>query len=141
MVDQVRTVRMEIPSSVELVNVVRMTILNAVESVGALTGPRLDDLRLATSEAVTNAIEANLQRDAGRPVKIRCDVYPGSVMLEVADFGHGMPAEQSLPPITDPARLRTEGGFGVPLMRTLSGDQVEFIRGEEGTTVRVWLHQ
>ena len=139
--DVPRTIHMEIPSSVELVNVVRMTILNAVESVGALSGSRLDDLRLAASEAVTNAIDANLARDPTKPVKIRCELMPGRVILEVSDSGLGMPSERELPPITDPARLRTEGGFGVPLMRSLSGNHVEFTSSEEGTTVRVILTQ
>lgn len=132
-------INMEIPSTVELVNVVRMTILNAVESSGALTGPRLDDLRLATSEAVTNAIEANLDRDPAKPVKIRCVINDGLVELEVTDFGFGMPNTPELPPLTDPARLRTEGGFGVPLMKALSGDRFEFDSSASGTTVRIWI--
>ncbi len=132
-------INMEIPSTVELVNVVRMTILNAVESSGALSGARLDDLRLATSEAVTNAIEANLHRDPAKPVKIRCVIDQGVVQLEVTDFGFGMPNPPELPPLTDPARLRTEGGFGVPLMKALSGDRFEFDTSSSGTTVRIWI--
>ena len=134
-------IRMEIPSAVELVNVVRMTVMNAVESQGALTGSRLDDLRLATSEAVTNAIQANLERDGSRPVKIRCVITEGLVELEVTDFGFGMPPDENLPPLTDPARLYTEGGFGVPLMKALSHDRVEFDTSKRGTTVRIWLAQ
>lgn len=132
-------INMEIPSAVELVNVVRMTILNAVESTGALSGSRLDDLRLATSEAVTNAIEANLDRDPAKPVKIRCVIKAGLVQLEVTDFGFGMPTTPDLPPLGDPARLRTEGGFGVPLMKALSGDRFEFDTSASGTTVRIWI--
>ncbi|NNE95755.1 MAG: ATP-binding protein [Acidimicrobiales bacterium] len=134
-------IRMEIPSAVELVNVVRMTVMNAVESQGALTGSRLDDLRLATSEAVTNAIQANLERDGSQPVKIRCIIADGLVRLEITDFGFGMPPDENLPPLSDPARLHTEGGFGVPLMKALSNDRVEFDTSARGTTVRIWLAQ
>ncbi len=133
---------MEIPSAVELVNVVRMTVLNAVESSGALSGARLDDLRLATSEAVTNAIQANLERDPSKPVRIRCVIESGLVELEVTDFGFGMPIDANeLPPLTDPDRLITEGGFGVPLMRALSHDRFEFESTPDGTTVRIWVAQ
>ena len=135
-------ITMEIPSAVELVNVVRMTVLNAVEAAGALSGSRLDDLRLATSEAVTNAIQANLERDPTQPVKIRCVINDGLVELEVTDFGYGMPIDTSeLPPLTDPERLATEGGFGVPLMKALSHDRFEFESTKRGTTVRIWLAQ
>lgn len=135
-------ITMEIPSAVELINVVRMTIMNAVESRGALTGARLDDLRLAISEAVTNAIQANLERDPSKPVKIRCVIEDGLVELEVTDFGFGMPIDtDELPPLTDPDRLITEGGFGVPLMKALSHDRFEFESTPKGTTVRIWLEQ
>ena len=134
-------ITMEIPSAVELVNVVRMTVMNAVESSGALSGTRLDDLRLATSEAVTNAIQANLERDPTQPVRIRCLIDPGLVRLEVTDYGYGMPDTQELPPLTDPARLRNEGGFGVPLMKALSHDRFEFDADTTGTTVRIWIAQ
>lgn len=135
-------INMEIPSAVELVNVVRMTVMNAVESSGALTGARLDDLRLATSEVVTNAIQANLDRDPSKPVRIRCVIEEGLVELEVTDFGFGMPIDTGeLPPLTDPDRLSTEGGFGVPLMKALSHDRFEFDSSADGTTVRIWMEQ
>ncbi|MBT8240433.1 MAG: ATP-binding protein [Acidimicrobiia bacterium] len=135
-------ITLEIPSAVELVNVVRMTVMNAVESRGALTGSRLDDLRLATSEAVTNAIQANLERDPSQPVRIRCVIEDGLVQLEVTDFGFGMPIDSyDLPPLTDPDRLITEGGFGVPLIKALSQDRFEFETTPDGTTVRIWLAQ
>ena len=61
-------IRMEIPSAVELVNVVRMTVMNAVESQGALTGSRLDDLRLATSEAKRE--ECSARGSAVKPMRL-----------------------------------------------------------------------
>ncbi len=135
-------IRIEIPSTFELVNVVRMTILNAVESSGTLTGTRLDDLRLATSEAVTNAIQANLANDPGQRVEIRCELEPGLVKLQITDFGVGiLSPEKLLPPLSDPSRLHTEGGFGLPLIRSLSRDGVEFTDNSPGTTVTIWMSQ
>jgi anti-sigma regulatory factor (Ser/Thr protein kinase) len=134
-------VSLVMPSTVDLVNVARMTILHAVEAAGALTGARLDDLRLATSEAVTNAIQANRSNDPSQPVRIVCEFRTGLVKLQVSDSGGGMPETMSLPPINDPERLHTEGGFGVPLMRALSRDRVEFDTSARGTTVSIWLAQ
>ncbi len=134
-------VSMVVPSSVDLVNVVRMTVTYAVEAAGALTGARLDDLRLAASEAVTNAIQANQENDPTKPVRILCEFRSGLVKLQVTDSGIGMPEIVSLPPIHDPERLHTEGGFGVPLIRALSRDRVEFDTSSRGTTVSIWLAQ
>ena len=53
-------VEIEIPSRVDFVAVVRMIVAAATNAVEALQGERLDDLRWVTSEATTNAIEANL---------------------------------------------------------------------------------
>lgn len=140
-VSPTQRVSMVIPSLVDLVNVVRMTVTHAVEASGALTGSRLDDLRLATSEAVTNAIQANQASDPTKPVRILCEFRTGLVKLQVSDSGAGIRQSSALPPIHDPDRLRTEGGFGLPLMRALSRDRVEFDTSSRGTTVSIWLAQ
>ncbi len=133
-------VEIEIPSRVDMVAVVRMIVAAATDAVDAIHGDRLDDLRWVTSEATTNAIEANMARDDGGRVMVRCEVASGLVRLAVSDEGPGMPEPAAVPDITDPERLLIEGAFGIPLMQHLSS-AMSFQSGQEGTTVEMELHQ
>ncbi len=133
-------VEIDIPSRVDMVAVVRMIVAAATNAVEALQGDRLDDLRWVTSEATTNAIEANLaQHPVGR-VAVSCIVDHGSVKLSVRDEGPGMPDNHDVPDITHPDRLLIEGAFGVPLMQRLSS-AVTFETASTGTTVQMELNQ
>ena len=143
-------VQIEIPSDVAFVALVRTVAVAAANSVGALSGDRLDDLRWVMSEAVTNAIEANLNAgqtvasnaeltDSGR-VLITCDVSDCQVLLQVADVGPGLKGPLSVPEITHPDRLMIEGGFGVPLIEQFS-ELVTFDADASGTTVTIRLDQ
>jgi anti-sigma regulatory factor (Ser/Thr protein kinase) len=133
-------VEIDIPSRVDLVAVVRMIVAAATNAVEALHGDRLDDLRWVTSEATTNAIEANLAKESGGRVSVSCFVDRGIVKLAVKDEGPGMPEDPDVPDITHPDRLLIEGAFGVPLMQHLSSD-VEFESAADGTIVRMQLFQ
>lgn len=133
-------VEIEIPSRVDMVAVVRMIVAAATNAVDAISGDRLDDLRWITSEATTNAIEANLATDADGRVVVRCEVAAGSVRLSVSDQGEGFDSPPAVPEITDPERLLMEGAFGLPLMQHLSS-AVSFHSGHNGTTVEMELHQ
>jgi len=134
-------IEIEIPSRVDLVAVVRMIVAAATNAVEALSGDRLDDLRWVTSEATTNAIEANLAAEDERArVAVKCEVTNGVVRLSVSDQGPGMPPRPTVPDITHPDRLLIEGAFGVPLMEKLSSE-LWFTSAGSGTTVLMELHQ
>lgn len=142
----VGVIEIDIPSSVELVTVVRMLVATAASAHESLHGDRLDDLRWVTSEAVTNAIQANqskVEESEQKPGRVRayCEVGKGVVRLTVTDEGPGMPPEVELPDIEDPDRLNLEGGFGVPLMRALSDGNLDFDSSPLGTTVRLEIQQ
>lgn len=139
--EPVGVVEIDIPSRFDLVTVVRMIVASSCAAGDALVGERLDDLRWVTSEATTNAIQANqTQPDFGR-VRVRCEVGTRWVRIEVTDEGPGMAPEQVVPDMTDPERLDMEGGFGIPLMRALSTGDVVFRSTTSGTTVELELHQ
>lgn len=137
----VGVIEIDIPSRTDLVTVVRMIVAAAASAVEALKGERLDDLRWVTSEATTNAIEANqIVGDGGR-VHTRCEVGTDWVRLIVTDQGVGMPEVPEVPDMEHPDRLLLEGGFGVPLMQHLSSGAVVFSSSGEGTTVELEVHQ
>lgn len=133
-------VEIDIPSRVDLVAVVRSIVAAATNAVEALHGDRLDDLRWVTSEATTNAIQANLQKREGGRVAVTCTVDEGMVRLAVRDEGPGMPEQPEVPDITHPDRLLIEGAFGVPLMQRLSS-AVTFETADTGTVVEMELYQ
>ncbi len=147
------SVTIEIPSRVDFVALARMIVAATANSVGVLSGDRLNDLRLVVSEATTNAIEANVDAicapglaEIGEheplcgPVKIRCDVADDRVLLEVEDSGAGLSEPSPLPEITHPDRLFIEGGFGIPLIEHLSS-VVDFNSVSAGTTVTIEMRQ
>ncbi len=132
-------VEIEIPSRVDMVAVVRMIVAAATNAVEAIHGDRLDDLRWVTSEATTNAIEANLSHaDDGR-VQVRCEVAEGCVRLMVSDQGPGMPARATVRELAYCQPL-VGGSLGIPLMKHFS-NAWSFNSGLNGTTVHMELYQ
>jgi len=134
-------IEIDIPSRVDMVAVVRMIVAAASDAVEAIRGERMEDLRWVTSEAITNAIEANLSVDQPGRVKVRCELGDGIVRLAVSDEGPGMAELAAVPDITDPERLLLEGAFGIPLMQMLSTEMSFHCVDGQGTTVEVELHQ
>lgn len=136
-------VELEIPARPAYLSLVRLVVDAAVSSLAPnLGGARLDDLKLAVTEACSNAIEAHQLSGSDEPVIVRCELDDRTVTVEVADRGGGFdPADVStLPPATDPLRLRHESGLGIPLMRTLA-DKLVFEQAADGTTVRLTVYR
>jgi serine/threonine-protein kinase RsbW len=139
----VAVVALEIPARPAYLSLVRLIVDAAVGSLApGLGGARLDDLKLAVTEACSNAIEAHQSAWADAPIVVRCELDDRHVTVEVADRGGGFdPGEVStLPAATDPMRLRYESGLGIPLMRTLT-DETIFVPGSDGTTVRLTVYR
>ncbi len=134
------TVEIDIPARTDLVTVVRMIVAAAATAADILDGDRLDDLRWVTSEAVTNAIEADQRVSSNGRVRITVRMLPDRVHLTVVDQGGGLPDMVDVPDIEHPDRLLIEGGFGVPLMQHLSSGDVHFTSTPEGTTVDLEVH-
>lgn len=136
-------VELAIPARPAYLSLVRLVVDAAVASLApGLAAARLDDLKIAVTEACSNAIEAHEAIFAEGPVVVRCLVDDDQVTVQVIDHGRGFDPDrvESLPAATDPRRLRHESGLGIPLMRTLA-DEVEFTPGDEGTTVSLTVYR
>jgi len=99
---------------------------------------RVADLRLVVSEAVTNAIEAQLSIGANDRIYVWCRPDQRQTVVEVADRGPGFDPSSvpDLPPVEDEERLDHESGLGLSLMKRLAdGAVVE--TGPGGTIVRL----
>lgn len=99
---------------------------------------RAEDLLIAVSEAVTNAMEAQLAAGVADDLalELRYDEERFEVTLE--DQGEGFdPADIGhRPPMTVADDLRFERGWGIALMHTMV-DDVAFETTDRGTAVRL----
>ena len=131
-------VELEIPARAGYVGLARMIVASTAAQRRDLDDDRLADLKLAVSEACTNAIEAHAAGATDDRVLVRCFEDDGHFEVTVDDRGPGFDvAELAVhPPVTDPARLHFERGLGIPLIRALV-DEVAFESNEKGTTVRM----
>jgi len=129
-------VEIEIPATFEHLAMVRSVLSQALGAESLLKQERLQDLRLAVSEATTNAIEAHNRAGNDESVKIRVSVAKKRVEVTVVDRGTGFDPTtiEAHPPVTDPERLEYERGLGLTLMRRLTDDCV-IESGPSGTTV------
>jgi serine/threonine-protein kinase RsbW len=129
---------LEIPARPAYVTLARQVVAAAAEAEPTFQDERIDDLRLAVSEAATNAIEAHADLSSQERVVIRCDLADDRIEVEVLDHGSGFEPDEvdELPASTGPARLDQEHGLGIPLMRVLV-DEAEITSTSRGTTVRL----
>jgi serine/threonine-protein kinase RsbW len=139
----VAVVELEIPARPAYLSLVRLIVDAAVGSLApGLSVARLDDLKIAVTEACSNAIEAHEAIRADGPVVVRCTVDDHHVTVDIVDRGRGFDPDrvEALPAATDPRRLRHESGLGIPLMRTLT-DEVAFSPDADGTRVSLTVYR
>ena len=129
-------VEIEIPPTFDHLAMVRSVLSHALSAERVLKDERIHDLRLAVSEATTNAIEAHADADTAESVKVRVSVDDDAVRVVIVDKGAGFdPAIlKPHPPVTDPERLEFERGLGVTLMKRLT-DECIIDSTKKGTTV------
>jgi len=136
-----QAIELQIPARAEFVALVRLVVSSLASARRILADDRIDDLKLAVSEACTNAIEAHGAASLDDRIVVRCWESDDRLEVSVEDRGEGFDP-QSLPqhpPVTDPQRLNFERGLGIPLIRTLV-DEVEFITADEGTSVTLTMY-
>jgi anti-sigma regulatory factor (Ser/Thr protein kinase) len=114
-------VRLDIPALPAFVGVARSVVTTVATSVEGIGDDRLDDLRLAVSEACTNAVDG---REAGdHRVVLRCMLSDDHLDVRIEDVTDGFSAEAI-----------AERGWGLQLITALV-DDVSFSRDGGGTAV------
>lgn len=118
------SLELSVPPRPEYVSLVRLVVASFAGARRSLIEDRLDDVKLAVSEACTNAFEAQAKMGNNDLVTVR--VYEGDDRMEIhiIDHGTGFDPEElkAHPPVTDPDRLNFERGLGIPLIRNLVDD-------------------
>ena len=120
-------VELHLPPDVQYVGLARLVVTVAARQAG-MADERVEDLKIAVSEATTNAILAHRRTDEPRPVVLSFGPTPQDAFgVTIIDTGPGF---DPAPPEAHTMREWTdEGGLGVTLIRGLA-DDVEFMRGE-----------
>jgi len=133
-------VELDVPANNEYLAVVRTVTATLASVASELPDARIDDLRLAVTEACANAIDAERRKpdEQRMPIRLTVEVDGDPVAVEVRDEGGGFDPDAltAHPPPNRPERLAFERGLGIPLMRALA-DDVEFRAEGGGTTVRL----
>lgn len=132
---------LEIPARTEFVSLVRVVVAAAAELEPELDADRIEDLRVAVSEATTNAIEAHAESGSDDRIRIKCNLADDEVAVVVHDEGMGFDpgGVGEVPPPELPERLDFESGLGVHLMRLLA-DESEIRSDADGTDVRLVVY-
>lgn len=132
---------LEIPARTEYVSLVRVVVAAAAEIEPDIASEKIEDLRVAVSEATTNAIEAHDLHGVVDRIRIECNLADEEIAVVVHDMGMGFEPDEvpSLPEPDAPERLLHESGLGVHLMQLLT-DESEISATEAGTDVRLVVY-
>lgn len=128
---------LRLPPDTQLVGLARLVVITAARDAG-LDDERIEDLRLAVSEAITNAMLAHSRNGCHEPISLSVeDLRSGdgtgdAFAVTVQDEGPGFDPEACA------AREREwseENGLGLTLIKGLA-DHAEFVR-EGGMRVKL----
>lgn len=117
-------VELELPPDDAFVGLARLVVVAAARNAG-MDEVRREDLRIAVSEATTNAIAAHRRAGADAPVLLQFGARGDGFQVTIADAGGGF--DPPARPVED-RDWTIEGGLGITLIRGLA-DEVEFVRG------------
>lgn len=110
-----------------------LQFVSAVAKKCGFTQQRIQELELATEEALVNVIKYAYPEEAG-PVEMRCDVVDDRVKIEIMDAGIPFnPLSQGEPNLTASISDRKVGGLGIYFIRQMM-DEVEY-RREKGKNI------
>lgn len=134
-------VELDIPASLAYLGLARTVVASVAAAGGQVPPERVEDLRLAVSEACANAIAAHTRSGSGAAVRIRCEVREDRLEVAVTDEGPGFDPDELavLPAPADPRRLEYEHGLGIQLMQAYA-DRAEIRTSPNGTLVRLVLY-
>ncbi len=131
-------VELDIPARAEYLALARLVVAAAADIDPLFVAERIDALRLAVSEAATNAMESYRGRGDGERIIIRCNLGEEQIAVEVADRGAGFDLDDVADVETEPL-LGRDGGFGLPLIRSVA-DESQILPGPDGTAVRIVVY-
>nr|WP_204555960.1 anti-sigma B factor RsbW [Bacillus ectoiniformans] len=129
-------IEMKIPAKPEFVGVIRLTLSGIASRMG-FTYDAIEDLKIATSEAITNAVQHAYHEDEDGEVVVGFALYANHLEVMVSDNGKSFnfsETKKALGPYSESSlEFLREGGLGLYLIETLM-DEVK-VHQNEGVTL------
>jgi len=130
-------IEMKIPTNPDYIGVIRLTLSGIANRMG-YTYEEIEDIKIAVSEACTNAVQHAYSKDEDGEVIVGFGIYEDKIEMMVADNGKSFNIKQiknELGPYTESSTVDqlTEGGLGLYLIETLM-DEVH-VFNHSGVTV------
>lgn len=130
-------IEMKIPAKPEYVGVMRLTLSGIASRMG-FTYEEIEDIKIALSEAITNAVQHAYGKEEGGEVIVGFGIYEDKLEMAVADSGKSfnfLQKKNELGPYTESSTVEqlSEGGLGLFLIETLM-DEVRVLNNS-GVTV------
>ena len=122
-------VELDIPPRSAYVAVVRLAIASLARATG-MEEEAVDDLRIAVSEACTNAVLAHDEAGSDEPVSVMWSAEPTRVIVEVGDRAAASDSDQEL---DDSQGFSTRKALSIALLRSLA-DAIQIEPREGGGT-------
>jgi serine/threonine-protein kinase RsbW len=134
-------VLVNIPSNPVFERVVRASASEVGQAIG-LTAERIEDLKLAVSEAVNNAIEHGNRREAAKLVEVTFVLDSDKLEVRIRDEGPGVASLDFSPRVVEDHNLEAgmHRGFGMYLISALV-DDCEVSSSHQGTTLTLRLYR
>lgn len=130
-------IEMKVPAKPEYVGVIRLTVSGLANRLG-FSYEEIEDLKVAISEAVTNAVKHAYKENETGEVTVGFGLYEDRLEIMIADYGGSFDLKsikEDIGPYDEnvPVRNMKEGGFGLFLIDALM-DKVE-INNNNGVIV------
>ncbi|MGE7022722.1 anti-sigma B factor RsbW [Solibacillus cecembensis] len=130
-------IEIRVPAKPQYVSVIRLMISGLAVRVG-FSYDEIEDLKIATSEAVTNVVHHAYKESDEGEVVVGCALFEDKIEIMVSDYGVSFNFEEIKSKVgpyheEDNVELLREGGLGIYLMETLM-DEVK-MNNEGGVTV------
>jgi serine/threonine-protein kinase RsbW len=134
-------VLVNIPSNPIFERVVRASADEVGQAIG-LAPERIEDLKLAVSEAVNNAIEHGNQRQSAKLVEVTFTLDTDKLEVRVRDEGSGVEHVDFARRVVEDHNLESgmHRGFGMYLISALV-DDCEVSSSHQGTTLTLRLYR
>ncbi|UCC74527.1 MAG: SpoIIE family protein phosphatase [Gemmatimonadota bacterium] len=128
-------INLELPSDLSIIEHVIRLLGGCCRDYRSYGPRKLVNLRIALSEALSNAIQYGNEGDRSKKVRLRASVNAWTCRVQISDEGPGFD-HQDLPDPTSGTALEAPGGRGLFLLRQLA-DDVAF--NETGNAVTITL--
>lgn len=128
------SVQIEIPSKPGYVGVVRLALASLARKVD-MDEERVDELKIAASEACTDAVLAHQEAGVNAPICVRWSQSDSRIVVEVED----QIDQASQPKLEDSQGFSTRHAMAAALLATLV-DELDTHPGDKGTITRLTLN-